>query len=199
MGRQLLQAVADSLAQVGVLLSALADEGGDQVERRLADPALDVDHPKRRHRDQSHAVGRARMGGQRAALGAQGDIGQTDDHVPAVVEQQLPGVANQLGDRSLGILGQPLAELDVPLDLREATLEVRAKVFGDSAGPLDQLRLGVETHPKRPCLCLRPCGGGRVGHYQRLSASAAGSFKVRITIGQGRTPFQPLRRGAVEL
>jgi hypothetical protein len=44
-GRQLLSAVANSLARVGVLLSALADEGGDQVEHRVADPALDVDHP----------------------------------------------------------------------------------------------------------------------------------------------------------
>jgi hypothetical protein len=42
-----------------------------------------------------------------------------------------------------------LAELDLPLDLREATLQIATEVIRDPCGYVAQLRLGVQTDPQR--------------------------------------------------
>ena len=120
-----------------------------RLERRLPDPLLESDRAERGNRDQADSVGRARDRREGpVVVGAQGDVGQADDEVPAVVEQQLSRVLHQLGDPRLRVLRPALAELGPPLDLGEATLELLAEVVDDALGEVAQPRLGVKSDPQ---------------------------------------------------
>jgi hypothetical protein len=83
-------------------------------------------------------------------VGAQGDVGQADDEVPVVVEQQLSRVLHELGDPRLRVLRPALAELGPPLDLGEAVLELFTEVVDDALGEVAQLRLSVKPDPQGP-------------------------------------------------
>ena len=140
-----MQAVANALA----VLVVPADQSGDEIERRLPDPLLESDRAERGNRDQADPVGRARDRREwPVVVRAQGDVGQADDEVPAVVEQQPSRVLNELGDPRLRVLRPALAELDPPLDPGEATLELLAEIVDDALGEVAQLRLGVKPDPQ---------------------------------------------------
>lgn len=165
-----MQAVANALA----VLVVPANQGGNEIERRLLDPLLESDRAERGNRDQADPVGRARDRRERpVVVSAQGDVGQADDEVPALVEQQPSRVLNELADLRLRVLRPALAELDPPLDLGKAPLELLAEIVDDALGEVAELRLGVKPDAQGP----RTLPGLAAEIRHRMAHVAAGNLR----------------------